>query len=361
MTNQKSKFQNFKTDKLFWVRFCAFLAFIIPLILSPRIWFSERLFPLISIIDGIPVPNFTIDVVLIAVFVLSFLGFVIKPIWKFSIIVIGIYVFWALLDQNRIQPFYFEIIFIVLALTQFRENPKLVKQCILLILIGTYFWSGVHKCNELFFEFWANGLSKRIPFVPNWMRLAFTYAVPFLEASFGICLIFSKTRKIGILSIALMHAMILTTFALGGFGYLVFPMTFFNVFVLFYLFYNSSFSYKDLFVLNHPKSVALFLISIVFPVFNFFGLYDHILAFSYFSAKPKYCKVYFIDEQDIQTLPAHIKQNVRQDDGNYYIDLNEWAARTIGVMVYPEDRVYRKIQKHINSYLSKPNTYIELY
>src|SRR5690606_28931763 len=140
-------FHNLKIDKLFWVRLFAFFAFLIPMIVAPKIWFSYRLFPMIPIFDGLPIPSFYADIILMAVFLLSFLGFVFKPSWKFSLIILAIYLFWVMLDQNRIQPFYFEMMFMVLALTQFQENPKLVKQCILLILVGTYFWSGIHKWN----------------------------------------------------------------------------------------------------------------------------------------------------------------------------------------------------------------------
>lgn len=361
MNIQKIKFHNLKEDKLFWVRLCAFFAFLIPLVMSPRIWFSERLFPMIPVFDGLPIPSYAIDVLLIFVFVFSFSAFVFKPSWKFGLPIVSIYVFWVLLDQNRIQPFYFEMIFMVIALTQFDKNPKTVKQCILLILVGTYFWSGMHKCNELFFEKWANGLTKRIPFVPYWMRLAFTYAVPFLEASFGAFLIFPKTRRIGIWLITLMHAIILLTFILGGYGYIVFPMTIFNVFVLFYLFYKSSFSPKDVFALKHSKSVVLFLVTIVFPLFNFIGVYDHILAFSYFSGKPKYCKIHFTNLKTIETLPEHIKQKVKNDADDYYIDLNDWSGSTIGVIVYPEERVYKKVQRYLDSYFDAPSTTIEYY
>lgn len=354
-------FQNLKEDKLFWVRLLAFLAILIPIVMSPRIWFSERLFPMIPVFDGLPIPSYSTDILLIAIFLMSFLCFVFKPIWKLGLPVVAIYIFWVLLDQNRIQPFYFEMLFMVLALTQFNKNPKRVRQCILLILVGTYFWSGMHKCNALFFEKWAHGLSKRIPFVPEWMRLAFTYAVPFLEASFGAFLVFPKTRKIGIWSITLMHTIILATFVKAGYGYIVFPMTLFNVFVLFFLFYKSSFSPKDLLLPKHPQSIALFLIAIVFPFLNFLGFYDHILAFSYFSGKPKYCKIHFNNPKDIESLPQHIWLNVKHESQDYYIDLNEWSGRDIGVIVYPEERVYEKVKTYLDSYLDTPNTYLEYY
>src|SRR5690606_26828741 len=122
-------FQDIRKDKLFWVRLFAFSSFLIPMVLSPRIWFSERFFPLISVFDFLPIPSFTIDIILITFFLLSFLSFVFNPTWKLGMTVIAIYTYWILLDQNRIQPFYFEMIFMVLALTQFGSNFNLVKQC----------------------------------------------------------------------------------------------------------------------------------------------------------------------------------------------------------------------------------------
>ncbi len=359
--NYKTIIQDLKNDELFVIRVATFLAFFLPFIMAPKIWFSDRLFPLIPFFDKMPVPDLIGDIVLTAIFFSTFLMFLYIPKWNFGLPVVIIYIYWALIDQNRIQPFYFEIVFIVFSLIMFSNDPKRAKQCILLIFVGTYFWSGIHKWNSQFFEIWSNGLSKRIPFVPEVFRKLFTHSVPFLEASFGTLLIFSKTRKWGIWLITVMHIMILITFILGNFGYLVFPLTLFNIFALFYLFYRKPFSFKLLFRLIHPKSLIVFILSIVFPILNFFGYYDHLLSFSYFSAKPKYCRLHFNVGQDLSRLPINIKQNIRQHEGQYYIDFNEWSAKSINVMVYPEIRVYEKLQDHINKYLDGPNSYLELY
>ena len=353
--------KNYIKDKLFIVRLASFLAFLIPFVTIPKIWLSDRLFPLVPYFEQLPVPNLVGDVVLIAIFFLAYVFFVFRPNWKYGLPVVIIYIFWALLDQNRLQPFYFEIILVVFALTEFKDSPRRVRQCILLILIATYFWSGLHKINTLFFEFWAKGLEKRIPFVPLILREIFTYAVPFLECSFGVLLVFPRTRKWGIWLIACMHAMILTTFIVGNFGYLVFPLTLFNVFVLFYLFYREPLSLKHVFDLKRLKTIIIFIAVVILPFFNFMGYYDHILSFSYFSAKPKYCRLYFKNTKDTERLPSHIKINVRMFEKNYYIDFNEWSARTIGVMVYPEKRVYKALQEDINKYLMNSDTYLEYY
>ena len=345
----------FKKDKLAVIRLAAFIAFMLAMFMSWNLWFSDRSFPMATFFNWLPVPNSTVDVILILLFVIFFGVFVFKPNWKVGGVITLLYVYWALLDQNRLQPFFFELIFVVFAISYYKGDKKLAKQCLLLIFVGTYFWSGMHKYNDLFFEKWMNGLSKRIPFVPYWMRAVFTYAIPFLEAAFGLGLIFIKTRKIAIWLIAIMHMIILTTFLKGGFGYIVFPLTVFNVFTLFYMFYNDKEnSFVEVFQFNSLKKVIFILLMLVLPFFNLVGRYDHILAFSYFSGKPKYCRIHFQDKEATLKLPNLIQKNVKEYNGAYYLDLNEWSTRSIHVLVYPEMRVYKKVQQHVDQYVDSP-------
>ena len=345
-------------DNFFCVRLAAFIAFVIPMIMTKSLWFVDRAFPLIPMFNFDLESNVIIDLGLIIAFVLSFIGFVFRPQWYYGIPILLIYTFLIIADQNRIQHFFFEIIFVVLALVSIKKNEKYLKTSLLLIFIGTYFWSGLHKYNDLFVEKWLNGLNKRIPFVPIWMRQTFTYAVPFLEASFGLGLVFVKTRRISIWLIAIMHAIILITLLKDGFGYVVFPLTVFNVFTLFSVFYNNKeLSLVSIFKLDSIKKTVVMIFTIVLPVFNFFGIYDHIPSFSYFSGKPKYCRIHLSEKGDKYNLPNHVQSMVREYKGDYYIDLNEWSARTIRVLVYPEMRVYDKIKGYIEDYTKHPTTF----
>ena len=353
--------QFFKGDKLAIIRLLALVAYASAMSMSWNLWFSERTFPMVSLFDWVPVPNIVVDFLLIGTFTSLFLLFIWKSNWKIGVPIILIYAYWALLDQNRLQHFFFEIIFVVFALSMFKNNVDTVKKCLLWIFIGTYFWSGIHKYNDLFFEKWLNGLNKRIPFVPYWMRLSFTYAVPFLEAGFGLLLLFVKTRKIGIWLITIMHLIILVTFLKGGFGYAVIPLMVFNVLTLFLVFYNSKIKTKELFTIDSFKVVVIYVITLMLPLSNLFGFYDHILAFSYFSGKPKYCRIHFENKTQTEQLPKYIQEVVREYQEHYYIDLNEWSSYTIKVMVYPEMRVYDKLKIHVDSFLEKPNTHLEFY
>ena len=107
--------------------------------------------------------------------------------------------------------------------------------------------------------------------------------------------------------------------------------------------------------------IAIYLITVLLPLSNLFGFYDHILAFSYFSGKPKYGRIHFNNKFETEQLPSYIKNIVREYNGDYYIDLNEWSAYTIKVMVYPETRVYHKLKAYIDEHLEDPNTHLEFY
>lgn len=351
----------FKNDKLKVVRGASFLAFLVPMLLTKSLWLSNRDFPVIPLFDNFSINSIYFDGFLLITFLSFFLWFVVNPNWKIGLPIVFIYVTWALLDQNRVQNFFFEIIYVVMALSLFKKNVKLAKQCLLLIFVGTYFWSGIHKYNDMFYEKWMHGLNNRILFVPYSLRSLFTQAIPFLEAGFGFGLLFTNTRKLSIWLLACMHGIIIITLLKDAFGYSVIPLNIFNVFVLFYLFYDDmETNIMNVFKISNLKKVVFLLITIIFPLFNFFGKYDHILSFSYLSGKPKYARLIFEVNEDVTLLPENIKSNVREYQGSYYLDFNEWAGKTTKVLVYPEERVYKSIKSYVDQYTLVP-TRLEYY
>ena len=330
--------------------------------MTPNLWFGARDFPMTPLFDWIPVFPTTLDLFPVLVFAGLLMLFIFRPTKLIGLSIVLLYVYLAMVDQTRIQPFFFEIIMIIFAMTLFSKDVKYVNQCILLIFIGTYFWSGIHKANSDFFTKWMLGMNNRIGFVPEQLRALFTISIPILEATFGVFLIFRKTRKFGVLLIALMHAIIVTTLFVEGYGFVVLPLTFFNVATLFILFYNSNLSVKEIFRFNHLKPILVFLLAIVFPIFNFFGYYDHLLSFSYFSGKPKYCRIWLTNHSDYKKLPKNISSYMYEWEGSYYVDLNYWSQESLGVGVYPEIRVYEKINQQFQKILEdKSVTKLELY
>lgn len=342
------------------VRILLILSFIIPFILSFPVWLSKRNFPVTPLFFKGYEFNYNIDIALLLVFGLFAIWFILKEKGSGGLYFFIAYVGFCLLDQTRIQPFFFEISILILFYYVFRNNFDIFKIAFLILMAGTYFWSGLHKVNSNFFELWLGGLNKRIPFIPLPLRQAITNVIPFLEMSFGIALLFNKTRKLGIYLLALMHSMILITLLIGGSGFTVFPLNVVNVLLLFILCYHLDWNVLRLKSSNLKLKIITFY-ALLLPSLNLIGLYDHLLAFSYFSGKPSYCNLVFLNKNDLDNLPQEIASTVRYYNGIHYLNINEWSVKYVHVLCYPEKRVYIYLKKYIESYTGNNTITIQYY
>lgn len=342
------------------IRFLLVLSFLIPFVLSFPVWLSQRSFPVVPMFFKAKNFSYGIDVFFITLFWLFALLFLIRPKTRGGLLFFISYVGFCILDQTRIQPFFFEISLLILFYDLFRNRFHDFKIAVLILLAGTYIWSGLHKINPYFHEVWLKGLNNRIPFVPLFIRELMTYAVPFLEMLFGIALLFKQTRKLGIYLLALMHFMVLVTLLLGNGGFTVFPLNVLNVVLLLMICYNLNWNIFRLSTANIKlRIIAVY--SILLPALNLVGFYDHLLSFSYFSGKPYYCNIIFNDEFDINKLPPQIQSVVRTYEGGKYINLNEWSVGSVHVSCYPEERVYVYLKEYIEMFVGVHTTQIHYY
>jgi len=352
-------FKTIRTER-FVIRLLLVICFLLPFFWTFPVWLSERIFPRVPLIFlGLSL-NYQMELFLLFVFGVTLLWFLIKDKGYGGLFFFLTYVILCLLDQTRIQPFFFEIAIIIFLYCLFRNNIKYFKIAFLILMAGTYIWSGLHKAHPFFYEVWYGGLEKRIPFVPQILRQLFTWMVPFLEFSFGLTLLFNKTRKLGIWMLGLMHSLILITFLVSGIGFTVFPLNVINVLFLFWLCYRLDWTIINFKNINLKLKVIAFY-ALILPAFNLIGLYDHFLAFSYFSGKPDYCNIIFKNENGTKALPEGIKKIVRTYEGQYYLNVNEWSVNNVKVLCYPEDRVYSYLQSYIEQFSGKGTTAIQLY
>ena len=217
------------------VRLLLILSFTIPFILSLPVWFSKRGFPVTPLFfEGIEFNRY-FDIGLLIVFGLFAIWFLIKEKGSGGLFFFMTYVGFCVLDQTRIQPFFFEISILILFNYLFRNDFEKFKIAFLILMVGTYIWSGLHKINPTFYDFWLGGLNKRVPFIPLSLRQTMTYSIPFLEMSFGISLLFDRTRKLGIYLLTVMHFLVIVTLMIGGISLMVVPLNLINVLLLFML------------------------------------------------------------------------------------------------------------------------------
>ena len=304
--------------------------------------------------------NYFIDIMLLMCLALSAIWFLFKGSGRGGLCFFLIYVLLSILDQTRIQPFFFEIAILIFFYYLFRNDFERFKIAFLILMAGTYMWSGLHKINPVFFDFWLNGLNKRLPFIPVILKQLFTWTVPFLELSFGVVLLFNKTRKLGIILLAIMHGMVLVAFTFSGVGFTVFPMNIINPLFFFMLCHRMDWTVFN-FMSNGIKLKIIAVYALILPALNLFGWYDHLLSFSYFSGGPDYCNIFFYRDEDVKKLPEELTKVVRVYEDKHYINVNEWSVKYVNVLCYPEKRVYLYLQNYVEAYTGKKTTYLQYY
>lgn len=356
-------------EQINWVRIIAIVPVLFMMLYAPKLWITTKIFPVIPLFDWLPIPKAPFDYVLMGIFFTIQLIYIFQnKRWQGWLIVL-LYLYLALVDQNRLQPYFYQSFLTILAIVIFPKNTqtKKVLYAVILIFFATYFWSGIQKLNDAFYIQWLSALNKHFSWLPQWFLVYFTYAVPWLEALMGILLLFNKTRKFGVLFILSMHAIIVFLLFYLGYGYNVVPWNIQNMLSVLILFWSlKTVKATDFFVHLFNKQRALILVfTIVLPLLNnLFGVYDSLLSFHFFTADLNYYNVFLNDELE-EKLPSHIQKFYRYHNGRVYINMNEWAQYDNKVLFYPEDRIIYFMDEYLRSFASNPKeenlTYLQVY
>lgn len=346
------------TQKINWVRIISIVSVLVLMVYGPKLWITTKDFPVIPLFDWLPVPLYPIDYILGIGFFLLQILYIFKPKRWMGITVLCVYVYLAFIDQNRLQPYFYQSFLTILAIVIFPKNspPRKILYAIILVFFATYFWSGIQKLNDAFYIQWLSALEKHFSFLPQWSLEIFTYAVPWLEASMGVLLLFNKTRKFGVLFILLMHGTITFLLFYLGYGYNVVPWNIQNMISVVILFWGlKTVRFDDFFFkfFDKRKAIILFITCLLPLGNNLFGIYDNLLSFHFFTADLKYYNI-IISEELEEALPEHVQQYYRVHQGKVFINVNEWAGDVNKVLFYPEDRIINYLDQYLRSYAKNP-------
>lgn len=345
-------------ERINWVRITALASTLILMLYAPKLWLSAKVFPVIPLFDWIPIPTGIFDYLFWGLFFGSQLVYIFFNRRWLGWIVILLYLFLAVVDQNRLQPYFYQSALTILAIVIFpnKADAKKVLYAVILIFFATYFWSGIQKLNDAFYIQWLSALNKHFSFLPQWFLQSFTYAVPWLEASMGVMLLFNKTRKFAVCFILGMHTIITFLLFYLGYGYNVVPWNIQNMISVVIIFWGlKTVRFYDFFLLffNNQK-VLILIFTMLLPLSNnLFGVYDKLLSFHFFTADLKYYNIIINEELEV-SLPEHIQDFCRYYDGYTYIQMNEWAQRDNKVLFYPEDRIIKYMDNYLRSFATNP-------
>ena len=182
------------------------------LALSPKLWISERAYPLTPVLTLLrPIP-FPFDYILYGALLamLAAIALAARPaklIGAFVFLAIAV----AMFDQSRWQPWFYQYLIMLIAVG-LCDRTQALNTC-RLVVVCTYFWSGLRKANGDFvhnvFPFMIGPLAGIVP-------LQLGFIAPLFEMAIGVGLLTRRFRTYEIYAAIAMHGFILL--AIGPLG-----------------------------------------------------------------------------------------------------------------------------------------------
>jgi hypothetical protein len=353
----------------------------IGLALSSKLWLSDRLYPLTPVASFLsPIP-FPLDRVffLLLMATLTAIAMVRRP-GKLIGLAAALAVVLALFDQTRLQPWFYQYIVMLIAVGISANSPgkydddrhPALNTC-RLIVVCTYFWSGLQKAHPDFvaslFPWMIEPITRFFPHSVAAIVNLGGYVAPILETAIGVGLLTRRFRRLAIIGAVAMHALILITLGPLGKSYnsVVWPWNIVMLMLLAILFWPRTnlparqilWPYGSPFRGRAPICHAIVLLLFGFlPALSFFDSWDAYLSSAMYSPA-KYQPVLYVSDSLARRLPEEIRKHAQTTDqltkkGISKISLWDWSMAEMNVPLYPEPRIYKNVAKSICAY-SQPN------
>ena len=325
--------------------------------LSPKLWISARLYPLIPLSPSLPHISSPIDYIIFAALFLLLvpIGIASKP--RIYILAFAALLFFlGLLDQTRWQPWAYLYLFMLLALACFSWKREDIQGAVnslnicRLIVVATYFYSGLQKINPRFAAGVFSLFGREGSHHPILTLVG--YAAAATEISIAIGLLTRSFRNLAVVGGIAMHLFILyCCIFVYKWNSVVWPWNLAMIALLFLLFWRMDFTYAEV-LWKNPVILQkiVFVLFAVLPALSFFGWWDSYLSASLYSANVPAGNI-FVGETVKSELPKPVQRYVQNLSGiGKVLRIQDWALGELNVPPYPAMRAYRRIGAEVCKY-----------
>lgn len=308
--------------------------------ISYRLWMGNRSFPSFPVLD-MNLPDWLVILQFVCLLVLLLTA---AKYQNATIALLALLILYVVQDQMRMQVWvYFYGLSLFPFAFKFEPRERLVYlQC---CFVGLYAWSGIHKINPEFVSYVYEGMlvdGLRIEDPQLIIALKkFWWLVPLLEIGTALMLVFSKTRKLGVILGVLGHVCILYYLILGLKGnWVVVPWNLFLLSGLLVLFWSEKHA-----LIPRSKLSKLVLLTAfgMMPLGYRLGYVDHSLSLGLYDGKL----------QSAYVLQSQSKSKYQLDpsllEKGQAIDMHMWSFDELQVPFYPEERFVKAYMKKFDS------------
>jgi len=323
--------------------------FVAGLLLSPKLWVSTRLYPLVAIVHGLPSIPYPLDYFCYGILLVLLLAIALatRPrIYIFAFVVfIAMYSLW---DQTRWQPWVYQYWLMLIALGCFSGKPEDLggqrdALNICRLIVGcTYFYSGLQKMNHRF-------IATGFPWVLNTLHIHFHglrylgWAAACIEVTIGLSLLTRRFRKLGLVNGVVMHLFILYSFGPLGRNWnsVVWPWNVVMIALILFLFRNTDVTFADIVWRNRFVYQRFVLVLLgVLPALSFFGLWPSDLSLALYTANLTRANVQVSEQVKQKDLPPFVQRYVKPVQGHLQLSVRDWSLGEMNVPPYAEMQSY---------------------
>lgn len=338
------------------------IGLLISMIVSWRLWTSDREFPLVPLFNALPSLPHPADKIVFGLFLALtlLLVFARKPRWLIAgILLLGTYM--AVADQNRLQPWFYQymLMMLILAFYNWRvDEPKdytVIFTTLRIIVAAIYFWSGIQKLNP-------NFISDTWPWMIKPLESIFTaetcnvilksgYGIPFIEVFIGIGLFSVSAKRIAVPFAIGMHLLILVLMGPLGHNYnpVIWGWNLGMVFMVYFLFAGTAESkyYSANYLFSFRPAYIVLILCGLMPGLSLVNKWDSYLSASLYSGNTSNGVIYLSD--NAKSKLSYYIQSFTKAEGGHQNSLNikHWAMHELCVPGYPEKRIFEAVEKHL--------------
>ncbi len=321
--------------------------------LSHKLWLSTRFYPLTPVFPfQKPIPS-PFDAILFGATLVTLALSALTP--RLIPIFATFAAFLALCDQSRLQPWFYEYVFLLLGIAF--ASPNACR----LVVAGTYFWSGAQKLNTGFindvFPVMLEPFLRHLPHGARSLVHPLSAVAPFIELWIGIALLGRKFRTPAVIAAVAMHAFILIALSPWpqNYNHVIWTWNIVMAVAVVLLFWKTGESARHTLFSRNPFHVAALLLFGLAPAFSFFDGWDHYLSAAMYTSGTNHGTI-FITDKLFDRLPDGIGEYARVETPDIdSIDIAEWSADELNVPPYPEIRIYKSVARKICQYAENPS------
>jgi len=362
------------TSRLQLIRYVALAGLLSSILLCMNLWCGQRWFPKAPLIEGLNLLMPPYDYITFGIFIaLMVAGFVVRAKWPIVLLlVMALYL--ILDDQNRLQPWFFNYLLVLLVLLCYRHrvddpnNYITVFISLQLLVSLIYIYSGIQKLNSNFhsetYAWFIEPLSHSISERQQANLMRFGVLVPYIEICIGIGLLIRQLRFIIVPLVVIMHVFILCM--IGPFGksynYVVWPWNLVMIVLCLLLFAGQTKEryYSPTYLFRSACFYAVLLFMLILPFFSLANKWPSYLSSSLYSGNTSNAYIYVSDEA-CNKLPLYIQHFVhRRGHNDNLLSVKYWCMTELRTPCFPERAVFERVRQYVQDLAQSPPAAVEI-